>query len=63
MKINNLSPDYMKGLNDGIQHVMKTACADFARRFEDLQKTKGIGPATIKKVAEAMNLPLEEEKK
>ncbi len=53
----------MKGLNDGIQHVMKTACADFARRFEDLQKTKGIGPATIKKVAEAMNLPLEEEKK
>ena len=55
MKINPLNPMYMTGFNDG----KRAAVNEFAKRFEELQNTKGIGPKTIEKMIEVMRLPVE----
>lgn len=55
--INPFNPLYLKGFHDG----KRAAVEEFARRFEKLQRTKGIGPKTIQKMVEVMELPLKEQ--
>lgn len=54
--MNPLNPIYLKGFNDGKREAVK----EFARRFEQLQHVKGIGPKTIQKMVEVMQLPIKE---
>ena len=57
MDINPFNPLYLKGFHDG----KRAAVEEFAKRFEKLQRTKGIGPKTIQKMVEVMELPLKEQ--
>lgn len=59
MKINPLDPVYMKGYNDGFEAGKRRAVDHFAEGFEKLQNTKGFGEKTIRKMIEAMELPVE----
>lgn len=56
MDINPFNPLYLKGFHDG----KRAAVEEFAKRFEKLQRTKGIGPKTIQKMIEVMELPIKE---
>lgn len=66
MKITPFNPLYLKGFNDGrkagIQEGKEATIDHFIIGFEKLQKVKGIGPKTIQKMIEAMELPIEEKK-
>lgn len=57
-----LQKAWMEGYNAGLKAGHKEACYVFAHKFEQLQEAKGIGPKTMKRVVEAMDLPLEEVK-
>ncbi|SDI14626.1 hypothetical protein SAMN05192534_12317 [Alteribacillus persepolensis] len=54
-----MNPDYWKGYHDGRQHAINQFC----ERFEAVQKQKGIGEKTIRKLAEAMKLQIKEVEK
>ncbi len=55
MKVNPFHPLYLKGHKDGRISTIK----EFDKRFQKLQQTKGIGPKTLLKIVEVMNLPIE----
>lgn len=56
-KIVPINADYWRGFNDG----KRAAVNEFAERFERLQQVKGIGPKTLEKMVEVMELPLKEQ--
>lgn len=53
-----MNQDYWKGFSDGRMFAINQFC----ERFEEVQKQKGIGEKTIKKMAAAMELPIKKTK-
>ena len=45
---------YVDGFNAGAEFGRKTAIQFFAKRFKQLEQTKGIGQATLDKIKQAL---------
>ena len=61
-KYDRLNPLYFKGYNEGFEAGKKAVINHFAERFENLQRTKGFGEKTLRKIIEALDLPVIEVK-
>ena len=59
---NKLHPMYFKGYNDGFEAGKKAAVNHFSERFDNLQRTKGFGEKTLRKIIAALDLPVIEVK-
>ena len=59
----HFNPLYFKGYSKGFEDGKKAVINHLAKKFENLQQTKGFGEKTLIKIIEALDLPMMEDDK